>query len=294
MKKIIDFWKLRFKLFLKNIISGLFASYIGPRCEGILMRSDSGLFLVPPSDLSFARSFSVLGTYNETQVEALKAHISPTDRVLVVGTHVGSLVVPLARRCREVVGVEANPQTHGLLQKNLLLNGLTNVTVHNMAAFDRKTSVPFLRPKENTGGGKILQADAPALAFVGRHEVLQVQADRMDDFLRDQVFDVIITDIEGAEMRAFQGMQQLFSRCAYIIPEVCPWTLEELARASAVDFFSLIPERFNEALPIDAPLSKKVYERSEFPGLYKEIRKDFYYSGVDVLFRNSEQARTRS
>lgn len=52
------------------------------------------------------------------------------ERVLDLFCGVGNFTLPLARRAREVVGVEGSPELVQRAQENALLNGLDNVTFH--------------------------------------------------------------------------------------------------------------------------------------------------------------------
>ncbi len=71
-------------------------------------------------------------------MELFLGKINPTSTVLVVGTHVGALVVPLARKAKHLIGIEANPETYRLLCMNLMLNGLHNVKMQNFAAGEKQ------------------------------------------------------------------------------------------------------------------------------------------------------------
>jgi len=67
-------------------------------------------------------------------VERLKTFIDYKSKVLIVGTHISSLAIPLSKHCQEVTAIEANPKTFELLEINLHLNNVKNITLHNIFA----------------------------------------------------------------------------------------------------------------------------------------------------------------
>ena len=78
----------------------------------------------------------------------------PAAKVLIVGTHIGSLAIPLSKHCKEITAIEANPNTFELLKINLQLNNTKNITPHNIFANDSHEKVEFLLNTVNSGGSK--------------------------------------------------------------------------------------------------------------------------------------------
>ena len=70
----------------------------------------------------------------------------------MVGAHIGTLVVPLARHAAHVMAIEANPDTFELLNLNLLLNGCANVEALQLAAGEREGEIEFVQNTSNSGG----------------------------------------------------------------------------------------------------------------------------------------------
>ena len=56
------------------------------------------------------------------EVNLLLQFIAPDDVVYFKVTHVGTLLVPIAKHCKSVVAYDASPDTFKLLQANVLLN----------------------------------------------------------------------------------------------------------------------------------------------------------------------------
>jgi len=128
---------------------------LGQYSRAILTEGYNGKLLIRTTDMVVGFHLANEGCYDREVVEYHLSYLTHQSKVLIVGTHVGSLLIPLARRVAQVVGIEANQDTFELLQMNLLLNGLKNVTVYNYAAGNENKSVSFIMNTHNTGGSKI-------------------------------------------------------------------------------------------------------------------------------------------
>lgn len=273
------------KLWAKSKISRAFARYVGPSCSALMLDVDGMKLLVPPTDLSLARAVSRAGVYNKPLLAKLKSIVDGNTRVLFVGTHVGSLLVPIAKRAASATAIEANPDTYKLLKLNLDLNRITNVDLHNVAAYDQEGTVDFLASHENTGGSKIANGMNKSYEFVyDQPTPVKVLSKRLDDLLPDAVFDVIVIDVEGADYKAMKGMPRLLGSAKKIILEVLPNALEKVAHVSPEEFFGILPPSITRATPIDSPEIKPPFPRHEFLAMYQDIVRHHQMDGVDVLF----------
>lgn len=134
---------------------------IGPHGRAILTDSWNGRLLVSSGDLVVGKSLAFGGSYERSMITAILERLSVSSKVLVVGAHVGAVLVPIARRCTRVVGVEANPHTFELLALNVTINDLSNVRLLKVAAGDRKGMVDFFASYHNTGGSKVILGAVP-------------------------------------------------------------------------------------------------------------------------------------
>jgi len=283
------------KKWLKSAIRWMFLSYLGPRTSAILVDLDGLKLLVPATDLSLARSLSKSGGYNKPLVEFLVQQVSAPSAVLFIGTHIGSVLIPVAKRCRAVVGIEANPETFKLLEANLKLNNITNAKILNRAAFDQKGDLSFLATRDNTGGSKITPGGPQDILFrLDPAKKITVAGDRVDDLLENGDFDLVVMDIEGSETKALKGMPRILGFAKKLVLEIHPLSIEKIARIPASEFFEALPPLFFRAHPINTPALKSSYERSEFLAMYAEIAKNYWMSGVDVMFEASLQTAVSS
>ncbi len=127
----------------------------------------------------------------------------PTGGVFVdVGAHVGRWSLRLARKASRVVAVEPNPDTAAVLRAHVALNGIENVDVLEMAAWDCETRLGLSDPQNKvTGGSTHVTEDGDT-----------VQARPLDAVLGDITPDLVKLDVEGADLHALRGMQQMLAR----------------------------------------------------------------------------------
>ena len=255
---------------------------IGEHAVGVLADTANGLLLTPVTDFYIGRKLSQRGTFDPRTVERLSALVDQDADVLFVGAHIGSFLIPIARRCRSVVGVEANPATFRLLELNVIVNGLSNVEVFNVAALDREGAVRFVANKVNTGASKIFSGDAdhPETDFEDP-EVVEVRAARLDDVLGSRSFDLIVLDIEGSEYRALGGMPETLAGARQLVIEFGPALIESVARITAAQFLEAVPERFTTASLLG---EERLYGRSELLTLCDELWRNAYYDTPDLRF----------
>ena len=133
----------------------------------------------------------------------------PAGGVFVdVGAHVGRWALRMARKASRVYAVEANPDTAAVLRAHIELNGITNVTVIEAAAWDRDDMLSLDDPNRQVSGGSTRVAEDAAGT---------VEACRLDDMLSSVKPDVIKVDlikldVEGADLRALRGMAGTLAR----------------------------------------------------------------------------------
>lgn len=277
----------RIKLYLKLKPLALLAHWrhvlIGKHAKAVLTETWNGLILVPATDFFIGRRLAYRGGHNQEMVSQLLNIVDESSDVLIVGAHVGTILIPLAKRCRSVVGVEANPKIFHLLQTSVLLNGLGNVQLINVAASDEAGELRFIANEVNTGGSKVYRNfDRRYEFFYDDPEIITVQSARLDQLLEGRSFDVVVVDIEGSEYKALKGMRDILLRAEYLVLEVLPNHIENVAGVSKGQFIDVIPETFSRASVLGGRGKKESYKRSELIGLFDNLWKE--NRGVDLLF----------
>ena len=251
------FWRINF--FLKNRKSAKISRQLGDGVKSVIVESKNGTLAVDPRDLEVSLKLRNNGSYGLDEIARINELISTQSNVLVVGAHIGSLVIPIAKNCNKVVAIEANPNNFNLLKTNLHLNKSENVTIHNIAASSKQETIKFQMNTVNSGGSKRLPKNNQYMYRYDNPNVIEVQAYSLDDYLDESNFDLVLIDIEGSEYFAMQGMEKILSNCNTLIVEFLPHHLKNVADVTVEQFLSLIPKQFtkltipskNETHPID-------------------------------------------
>lgn len=246
---------------------------LGPFAEAVLVNTPQGRYLVPADDLYVGASLRITGAYAAPELGQLRGFCNAGTRLLVVGANIGALAIPLAKNCREVVAIEANPQTFDLLRLNVMLNGLSNCRVIQKAAGSRVELIEFVQNRANPGGSKRKPVVELADYFYDNPKIVQVEAAPLDDLLAGEEFGVVLMDIEGSEYFALQGMQRILATTAVLQVEFLPHHLRNVAGVSVEQFVALIEPHFaslciaRKALVVGrdrfVPLLREMYDRNE-------------------------------
>lgn len=248
MTNIVGKMRDRLKLTALRSLGSLRSLAIGPHAVAVLASTENGLLLAPAGDFMVGRRLCFNGRYDPEVLEFLLGRCKDSSQVLIVGAHVGALVVPVAKRVWKLVAVEANPAVRELLRMNAALNGLQNVEIHGFAAGDRNAEVCFLAGRLNSGASGLAIGDWKQWAYVfDKPQEINVVMRRLDDALSGRQFDVIVMDVEGAEMVALKGMKGLLGRCRGLLIEVFESHLRNVAKVGNDEFLSLLAPYFDEA-----------------------------------------------
>jgi FkbM family methyltransferase len=237
LANFISFKLKFFKSFLRQFILNFF---FGSNVKALLAPTVFGDMLISPSDLHVSRQILKSGNYNPDEIFQLKKLVNTKDKLLVVGAHIGSFAIPASKLVRNVVAIEANPNTFDLLTKNITLNNIHNMKAFNYAAGEKKGTIDFLMSVENSGGSKRVPFLKKNAYYYDNPRLIKVDAYALDQKLSEK-FDVVMMDIEGSEYFAIQGMQRIIKNSRIFIFEFIPDHLENVAHVSVKDFVSIIP-----------------------------------------------------
>jgi FkbM family methyltransferase len=206
---------------------------------GTIYQTPNGTFSIAASDIALANVLRRNEVWSDHEVEAIRAAVTPSSRVLFVGAHVGTLVIPVARDVAEVVAIEANPDTYRFLAANLALNGTTNVTLHGYAAGEADGEIEFILSRQNSGGAKRRPLIADDRYTYDNPAIVRVPMRRLDNTLGG-TFDTIVMDIEGSEVFALRGMSRLLTGANQLFVEFLPHHLRNVAGVDSDAFCDLI------------------------------------------------------
>ena len=171
--------------------------------------------------------------WNEKAVDLIKTYSSKKNlsHFLNVGSHIGSVSLPVSLFVKNVTAIEAYPSTYDHLCENIKLNKLQNINTINIAVGNSEENVYFMsnenicpieninRVKNNTGGmhvftdtdivNNIRSANLTDKKIIGRVNKL--------DNLEIEKFDIMLVDIEGFEYDFLVGAKNKISQYKPII-----------------------------------------------------------------------------
>lgn len=142
--------------------------------------------------------------HEPTATDIFIDHINSDNIVLDIGGHLGyfSCIAGELAKNGYVHVFEVDPKCLSLIRKNLEINDLDNVLVHNYAVSDSKEIVKIPQSK-NPNPNLIINANPS-------NNYIEVESVVIDDFLAQNNIrpDFIKIDIEGAEWKALRGMKK--------------------------------------------------------------------------------------
>ena len=154
----------------------------------------------------------------ETEVhEALAAHLKPDGCFFDVGAHVGlySLIASrLVGAKGRVVAFEPDPLNAQLIREHAARNGLSNISVAQVAIWRSEGEVRFRRSGDQPMGKSSRRgAVVDSGLAMGSGEIISVQAVSLDAFAAHNYSPAVIKiDVEGAECEVLEGATGFLAR----------------------------------------------------------------------------------
>jgi len=164
-----------------------------------------GTFTIFSDDEFVGRSLEAYGEFSEDEVSVFDKVLSGDDIAIEVGSNIGALTVPMARRCRKVYAFEPQPDNFSMLLRNLKDNNLGNVETGNCALGSRCgiTHIPYLDSLGHHNYGRVEVGDSGCT----------VTMQRLDDMIdADDRIKFIKIDVEGHELEVLKGAAGIIMR----------------------------------------------------------------------------------
>ena len=174
------------------------------------------------------------GEYESETSRLVQRLLGPGQTMIDVGANIGYFSIVGARAVGaqgQVVAFEPVTAVRERLLANLRINGLTNVTVRDVAlSASSGTAVFFTGPQDDTG-----LASLRPLAASTQVTVVQARFDDLWDPSRPVA--LIKIDVEGAELAALEGMAGCLDRDS---PDLIVEVTDEYLRALGASAASLV------------------------------------------------------
>jgi FkbM family methyltransferase len=241
----------KLKYFFRTLKSKKRKKIFGPNAKGIIYDSKNGYMALPISDITIGKNLGFKGHWNFNEIQKLLQQTTQDDVIYFIGTHVGTLLVPIAKKVKTVVGFEANEDTFWFIKANLCLNKISNATIFNKAVGDGAKKVTFYKNTVNTGGSKIKPIKDSILYNYDNPKQVEVDMVALDPFIAEQSLTPpsgIIMDIEGAEYFALKGMQATLAKVRFLYVEFVPHHLQNVSNTSVEKFLKTMTPHFSKAI----------------------------------------------
>ncbi len=183
-----------------------------------------------------------LGGYEASELDLLAERLRARSGALFldIGANVGVYSVHLARYCGHVHAFEPFDVIARKLRRQIELNAIANVSVHEVGIGSETLDLDFYAPlrSRNTGNGSFLPAHDPENTLYRKLKV--VRGDEYLATLQPQRVDLIKLDVEGYERFALEGLQETMSRFR-------PLVIMEFSNTTRTTFSSM--DEFRQLVP---------------------------------------------
>ncbi|MFA6250109.1 MAG: FkbM family methyltransferase [Candidatus Shapirobacteria bacterium] len=149
-----------------------------------------------------------LGKYEPylTKVMLNQVQHDKTETVIDVGANIGYYTVMLADKAKQVIAIEPEEKTFGVLKKNL--GGLKNVKAVMVAAGSKNGQAVLEVSKENLGDHRIQRSK---IKDQKSKINLKVKIRKIDDLAGDNV-DLMKIDVQGFENEVIEGAKEIIQK----------------------------------------------------------------------------------
>lgn len=234
---------------------------------GQVVETRQGIFCVDVEDQFVSKALLERGEYGQDEIRRISAFLRPSSRVLLVGAHIGALLVPFSKHVDAIVGIEANSHTFKRLRLNVLMNQCQNARVFNYAASDSAGAIEFVMNTANSGASKRMPLVRNEIYFHDNPTVGSVPSVRLDDLLPHEQFDLVFMDIEGSEVYAMRGMPRILASAKVVVAEFYPFMVKEVGGATVEEFLQPL-EDFNTLV---VPSLRRSAQKEDFRPLLQEM-----------------------
>jgi FkbM family methyltransferase len=168
--------------------------------------------------------FIVMTKHEEEIIELF--HPKEGDIVIDVGAHMGRYTITSSKYVGphgKVIAVEAHPYNFKILQRNISLNRLTNVTAMNCAVYSKKDRLKLYLPDEELG--YTMHHSLMTNYLISKYsegiekKYIEVEAYTLDNLLENSGINQvnwIKIDVEGAEYEVLRGAKDILSANRHI------------------------------------------------------------------------------
>jgi FkbM family methyltransferase len=260
----------KFKRRVTSILPSFVSKVNGQYVEGFFVRNGDYRFIVAADDMVVGRALRSKGSYGTEELERILKLVSADSSVIFIGTHVGALAIPTAKKVKNCVFVEANPRTFEFLTANIALNNISNVDARNIAVGEAQGEISFVLSTFNSGGSKREPVIKDDMYYYDNPITISVPMVTLDSICAENSgeFDLVFMDIEGSEMFALKGMSAVLVRTNALIIEFIPHHLTNVANCTVGEFVEYLAGYFGYCY---VPSKDKYLHSAEFSDFFEKM-----------------------
>jgi FkbM family methyltransferase len=171
--------------------------------------------------------------WNQESITIIKSYISEKklSHFLNIGSHIGSVCLPISLHINKVTAIEAFPDTYNHLCENIKLNNLFNIHTLNIAVGNSEEDIYFMsndkicpveninRIKNNSGGMHVFSENDIIHNIRSANltdKKIKQKVTKLDNLSVDN-FDILLVDIEGYEYEFLLGAENKIKKNKPII-----------------------------------------------------------------------------
>ena len=188
-----------------------------------------GTMVVLSLDNVIGKSLRLYGEWAEHELSVLRSYVDAGATVVDVGANIGTHTLPFSRwvGSGRIIAIEAQPIISNILRTNCLKNSCANVRVVNAICAERIGSLEFqydYTKEDNYGAISFARSRGNAWRKLfrwltrGKGPIsVKVPTITLNELCGDEAVSLIKIDIEGMELDALLGADELLARCHPVI-----------------------------------------------------------------------------
>jgi len=217
----------------------------GRYVTGFLVSKNNFHFTVPISDLGVSRVLRWQGEYAKDEEELVLSLTNPESCIAVIGSHIGALAIPIAKRRRKVLCIEGNPESYEFLTRNIILNGIKNIESKNCFLGEDNSAIEFILNTANSGGTKRFPTVRKNMYFYDNPTVQTFMIQTFDEVSSGENYELVFMDVEGSEYFVLQGMKRSLPNIRFLVMEFVPHHLKNVSHISVAQLLDQIRPYFS-------------------------------------------------
>jgi FkbM family methyltransferase len=166
------------------------------------------------------------GKYEPHVQYMIENYCKNLKNILDIGANYGQHTILMAKISPDakIIAIEASQSNIDVLEHNLKENDINNVKIINTYLSDKNGTIDFFHADSNAACAFACTSD---YGEVNHTDIkTNIQTHRLDSLVTDTQFDFIKMDIEGAELLAIDGGEEIFRNCPLCLLELNKFTSE--------------------------------------------------------------------